>query len=310
MRNVIINFHSKNSSSEINYLIQKGNTINLEPFVICISNKIEKLSLFNNTKVVFLITENINKIDIKNVINSVNNYIKNDDLVVSSSSDFNNEFINLLAFNNKKIPITNGTNIEKRGSDIVFTKLIYSSNLSKETIASNNNYITLSYDSKEKIDESKITEITEYDVNDIKEDIKPSFTLISTEKKEINKLKNANKVLLIGKGVNKEYIEKAKLLAKKLNFEVGATRPVTYNLDMPLSTMIGSSNISVSPKILIALGVSGSAPLIEGIKNSQKIIAINKDKSAMIFNHSNIGALMDTKDFIDLALKNIEEKND
>lgn len=310
MNSVIINILNKNSEKEINFLLQTANNLGFTSTLILVGENPPKINILPVKKTVFIQVESYDSINKKDITNKINEFINNEEIILFCANDTSNELANLLAIKLDKNILLNGYDIQFSNNKFIATKQIYSNNLYAEYDISNGIVLSLQYNNKTKIIRNNLVNLTEYDVyNSILADKQP-FTLIATIPKEINKLKDASTVVLIGKGVRSDDIEKAKKLAKYLNAEVGATRPVTYLGLMPLSKMIGSSNISVSPNVLITLGVSGSAPLLTGIKNSKKIISVNKDKSAMIFNHSNIGIIADTNTFLTEYINKIEGNND
>jgi electron transfer flavoprotein alpha subunit len=103
-------------------------------------------------------------------------------------------------------------------------------------------------------------------------------------------LKNAQIVLAIGQGVgSKKDVEHLIAWAKEERIEYGATRPIVLNGWVSSDKMIGSSGVSIAPELLIAVGISGSGAFLAGAQYAHKIIAINKDPNANIFQHADIG---------------------
>ena len=107
-------------------------------------------------------------------------------------------------------------------------------------------------------------------------------------------LSNAEVIVSIGRGVGKiENIDLVKSLAEKLNAEIGASRPVVDAGWLDHSYQIGSSGQTVSPKLYLAVGISGAIQHLVGMKGSKNIIAINKDPNAPIFEISDYAILGD-----------------
>ncbi len=101
----------------------------------------------------------------------------------------------------------------------------------------------------------------------------------------------------VGRGIqNKDNIELANELAAALGCAVSASRPVVDQGWMPTTRLVGKSGKTVKPKIYLALGISGAPEHVEGMGDSETIIAINTDPNAPIFNVAKYGAVIDLLD--------------
>jgi len=85
----------------------------------------------------------------------------------------------------------------------------------------------------------------------------------------------------------------AEELAAALHGVVGATRAVVYAGWYPQSAQIGQTGKTVSPKLYVALGVSGAVQHKVGMQHSKVIVAINKDPAAPIFEFSDLAVVGD-----------------
>jgi electron transfer flavoprotein alpha subunit len=121
----------------------------------------------------------------------------------------------------------------------------------------------------------------------------------------------AQEVLVaVGRGIgSKDDIEVAEELAEALDAAVAATRPLIDAGWLPKTRQVGKSGLKVSPKVYLALGVSGAPEHIEGMKGSATIIAVNTDRSAPIFNVAHYGLVADLFDVCEELTEAIEDRD-
>ena len=120
----------------------------------------------------------------------------------------------------------------------------------------------------------------------------------------------ANEAILIsvGRGVQTEdNIELAEELAELLNGVVCASRPVVDQGWLPTPRMVGKSGKTVKPKLYLAMGISGAPEHVEGMVDSETIIAVNTDPAAPIFDIATYGAEIDMLDLIEVLIEQIED---
>jgi len=114
------------------------------------------------------------------------------------------------------------------------------------------------------------------------------------EAKQAVDLTQAPLIVAVGRGIKaQENIEIVQKLAEALGAEVAASRPICDNEWLPMDRQIGSSGQTVAPKLYLAVGISGAIQHVVGMKNSQTIVAINKDPEAPIFDIADYGIVGD-----------------
>jgi electron transfer flavoprotein alpha subunit len=112
----------------------------------------------------------------------------------------------------------------------------------------------------------------------------------------------------IGRGIQtKDNIELANELAGALGAAVSASRPVVDQGWLPTSRLVGKSGKRVKPKVYLALGISGAPEHVEGISDSQVIIAINTDPNAPIFNVAKYGSTVDLLDLVPALTEKVKQ---
>lgn len=109
-----------------------------------------------------------------------------------------------------------------------------------------------------------------------------------------------------GAGIgSKEGFAKLAALAQKLGGAVGASRNAVDAGYAPYAAQVGITGITVCPKLYIAVGISGAVQHLSGMSGSGKIIAINSDPKASIFNYADYGIVGDWETIIDQLLEEL-----
>jgi len=118
------------------------------------------------------------------------------------------------------------------------------------------------------------------------------------EPKDVD-LAKAEIIVTAGRGIGKkENVALIHTLAKALGGELGASRPVVDAGWVEHSHQVGTTGQTVSPKLYLACGVSGAIQHLAGMKKSDFIIAVNKDKDAPIGEIADVLVVADLLQFV------------
>ena len=132
------------------------------------------------------------------------------------------------------------------------------------------------------------------------------------EAKQAVDLTQAPLIVAVGRGIKaQENIAIVEELAQVLGAEIAASRPICDNEWLPMDRQIGSSGQTVAPKLYLAVGISGAIQHVVGMKNSQTIVAINKDAEAPIFDIADYGIVGDLFEIVPAltaAVKKLKEE--
>lgn len=117
---------------------------------------------------------------------------------------------------------------------------------------------------------------------------------IKSLKSTINELDSASIIVAGGRGLKNELgFELLKEFANSINAAVGASRAAVDMGLAPSDIQIGQTGKTVAPKLYIACAISGAIQHTIGMSESDKIIAINTDKNAQIFEICDCGIVGD-----------------
>ena len=101
-------------------------------------------------------------------------------------------------------------------------------------------------------------------------------------------------IVSVGRGIGEQdNLPIVEELAQALGAELAASRPICDNGWLPMERQVGSSGQTVSPKLYLAVGISGAIQHLVGMKGSKTVIAINKDENAPIFEVADYGIVGD-----------------
>jgi electron transfer flavoprotein alpha subunit len=99
-----------------------------------------------------------------------------------------------------------------------------------------------------------------------------------------------------------------KQLADALGGAVGASRPTVDEGWIDYRHQVGLSGRTVRPQVYVACGISGAVQHQAGMKTSDVIIAVNKDREAPIFKISSLGVVGDLYEVVPLLVERIKER--
>jgi len=120
---------------------------------------------------------------------------------------------------------------------------------------------------------------------------------------------DAHTIVAAGRGIGKkEHLDKIRKFADMFQRSaVAGSRPLIDSGWLAYKHQVGITGKTVTPKIYIGCGISGSTQHTAGMSGSEYIIAINTDPDAAIFNISDICIIEDIISFIDALLLAVQQ---
>jgi electron transfer flavoprotein alpha subunit len=122
-------------------------------------------------------------------------------------------------------------------------------------------------------------------------------------------LDDARVVVAAGRGLrDQRHLALIRELADAIgNAAVGVTRPLVDAGWAPFNLQIGQTGTTVKPDVYIAVGISGAPQHVVGMKGSKRILAINRDKDAPIFQLANLGIVGDALTVVPAVIEELTQ---
>ena len=221
--------------------------------------------------------------------------VYNPDVILIESTRRGKELAARLAQKLNAGCITDATGMEVKGNDLIVNRYTLGGNtVASETLKTGKKVVSVLPKAFEKAAKTPGQGETVEVAVTPKE---PKVKIVEKKAKagDVVSLEDAQMLVCIGRGLNKkEDLSMVENLAKILNAEIGATRPLSHEWQwVSEQREVGLSGKKCKPRLCVELGISGQIQHTVGIRDSKIIVSINKDKTAPIFEMSDYGIIGD-----------------
>ncbi|HKY05215.1 MAG TPA: electron transfer flavoprotein subunit alpha/FixB family protein [Blastocatellia bacterium] len=222
------------------------------------------------------------------------------------------DFAPRLAAALKKTFVTDCVGFRVEGQDVVFTRQIFQGKINTDVRVSGDPPVFASFQAGAyradlaEAGEGARVEALAVDLAQVT--IRTENEEPFQEAKQAVDLTQAPLIVAVGRGIKeKDNLSIITDLAAAMGAEIAASRPICDNEWLPMDRQIGSSGQTVAPKLYLAVGISGAIQHVVGMKNSQTIVAINKDAEAPIFDIADYGIVGDLFEIVPAITKEIQK---
>lgn len=113
-------------------------------------------------------------------------------------------------------------------------------------------------------------------------------------------VRDAERVVAVGRGLKaREDLALVEELAAALGAEIGCSMPIADDFRwVPKERYIGRSGQHISPRLYVAIGISGAPQHLEGVRDAKVVVAINTDPDAPVFHRADYGIVGDLYEVI------------
>lgn len=224
------------------------------------------------------------------------------------------DFAPKLAARLRKDLVSDCLRFKVEGESVVFTRRVFLGKIDADVVAQGAAPFFATFqagafraEQASKAEAAAPVETLPVEIGEVRMQPEPAFQ----EVKQAVDLTKADVIVAVGRGIKgQENLVLVENLARALNGEVAASRPICDAGWLPISRQIGSSGQTVAPKLYIALGISGAIQHLVGMKNAGVIVAVNKDPEAPIFDIADYGIVGDIFEVIPALTEEITKISD
>ena len=140
---------------------------------------------------------------------------------------------------------------------------------------------------------------------------KERIRLISYQRKPQRgqRIEEAHVVVCGGRGMgSKMKFKKLFELARLLDGEVGATRPVVYSSWADHDSLVGQAGKHIQPQLLFSFGISGAIQHTAAINDAKFIIAVNKNPNATMMKIADVAIIADANQLCSALIKELKKR--
>lgn len=156
-------------------------------------------------------------------------------------------------------------------------------------------------------DEQRQGDIIDYTVQFDASRFKVELVEVKKDSAKIEKIEEAKMLVSCGRGVGEGNFTKLCDLAKLLNATVSGSRAVVDAGWIEQPRQVGQTGKTVRPSVYMALGISGAIQHMAGMEESEYIIAVNKDKTAPIFQLADLGVVCDVTKLFPFLIEEVKK---
>lgn len=121
-------------------------------------------------------------------------------------------------------------------------------------------------------------------------------------------LKGASRIVSGGLGVGSaDNWSRIDAFAARVGAAVGASRAAVDMGWVPSSRQVGFSGQKVAPDVYVAIGISGAIHHLAGIGGARKVVAVNKDPEAPIFQIADVAIVGDYNEILQAAHRKLDQ---
>jgi electron transfer flavoprotein alpha subunit len=116
----------------------------------------------------------------------------------------------------------------------------------------------------------------------------------------------AERIVAVGRGIGvRDRLRLYERLADRLGAALAASRPVVDAAWLPFERQVGQTGRIVAPRLYVAAGISGASHHTLGMKSSECVVAINRDRNAEIFKLADLKVVADLEALVPALLERL-----